>query len=102
MSLETASDLASYFDPNTLGEAVTYTPAGGSGSSINAIFNNEYVLIPDGEVGVNATQPVVTCVSSDVSGIAIDDTFLINSVTYKAKVIRPDGTGVTEIQLEEQ
>ena len=102
MALESASDLANFFDTDAHGTAVTYTPAGGSGKTINVIFNNEYLLIEEGETGVSSTLPVVTCRSSDVSGISIDDTFLISSTTYKAKVIRPDGTGVTEIQLEEQ
>ena len=102
MTLETASDLASFFDTDTHGTVVTYTPSGGSGTSINVIFNNEYLMIDEGETGVSSTLPVITCRTSDVSSVAIDDTFLIGSTTYKAKIIRPDGTGVTEIQLQEQ
>ena len=102
MPLESASDLDGYFDPNSLGTLSTYTPAGGSSKTVNVIFENQYILVDEGEVGVNATIPVVTCKSSDVSGIAVDDTFLIDSVTYKVKIIRPDGTGVSEIQLEQQ
>ena len=102
MTLETASDLASFFDTDTHGTAITYTPSGGSGTSINVIFNNEYQLVDEGDVGVSATLPVITCRTSDVPSIQMDDTFLISSVTYKAKIIRPDGTGVTEIQLEQQ
>ena len=102
MALESASDLASFFDTDAHGTAVTYTPAGDSGTSINIIFNNEYVLIDEGDVGVSGTVPVLTCRSSDIPSIAVDDTFLISSTTYKAKVIRPDGTGITEIQLEAQ
>jgi len=102
MTLETASDLASFFDTDTHGTAITYTPSGGSGTSINVIFNNEYQLVDEGDVGVSATLPVITCRTSDVSSVAIDDTFLIGSTTYKAQIIRPDGTGVTEIQLQEQ
>ena len=102
MALESATDLANFFDTDAHGVAVTYTPAGGSSKTVNVIFENQYILVDEGEVGVNATIPVVTCKSSDVSGIAVDDTFLIDSVTYKVKVIRPDGTGVSEIQLEQQ
>ena len=102
MTLETASDLSSFFDTDSHGSVATYTPSGGTGSSVNVIFNNEYVLVDEGDVGVNSTLPVITCKTSDVSSIAIDDSFVIDSVTYKAKIIRPDGTGVTEIQLEKQ
>ncbi len=102
MALESASDLASFFDTDGHGSVASYTPSGGSASSINVIFNNEYVLIDEGDVGVNSTLPVITCRTTDVSSVAIDDSFVISAVTYKAKIIRPDGTGVTEIQLEEQ
>jgi hypothetical protein len=102
MALETASDLASFFDTDSHGSVATYTPSGGSASSINVIFNNEYILVDEGEVGVNSTIPVITCRTSDVSSVAMNDTFVIDSVTYKSKIIRPDGTGVTEIQLEKQ
>ena len=61
MTLETASDLASFFDTDTHGTAVTYTPSGGSGTSINVIFNNEYLMIDEGETGVSSTLPVITC-----------------------------------------
>ena len=89
MTLETASDLASFFDTDTHGTAITFTPSGGSASTIDVIFNNEYVLVDEGDVGVSATVPVITCRTADVPSVAINDTFVINSVTYKSKIIRP-------------
>ncbi len=102
MALETASDLAGFFDTNAHGTACTFTPSGGSASTINGILNNEFQLIDVGETGVESTMPVLTVRSSDVSGVAHGDDFTINSIDYKAVVIRPDGTGITEIQLEAQ
>jgi len=102
MVLETASDFASFFDTDSHGSSVTYTPDGGSASTINGILNNEFELVDVGDTGVESTIPVLTVKSSDVSSIAQGDTFVIDSVTYKSVIIRPDGTGVTEIQLEKQ
>ena len=51
---------------------------------------------------VDGTQPVVTCRSSDVSGIDTDDTITIDSVAYNIVNIQPDGTGVTILILQDQ
>ena len=102
MTLETTSDLNAFFDTDTHGTTVTFTPNGGSSSTINGIFNNEYELVDIGEHGVESSIPLLTVKSSDVTNISQGDAFTINSVSYKAVVIRPDGTGVTEIQLEAQ
>jgi len=102
MALETASDLSAFFDTDAHGVSATFTPSGGSASTINVIFNNEYELIDVGGVGVESSAPVVTCKSSDLTGIAQGDQFVISSITYKARIVRPDGTGITEIVLEKQ
>ena len=39
MAVETASDVAQYFDTDTFGVAATYTPDGGSSSTVNVILN---------------------------------------------------------------
>jgi len=102
MALETASDLASFFDTDAHGTSLSFTPDGGSTSTINGIFNNEYELIDVGENGVESTVPILTVRSSDVPGLVQGDSFVIDSVTYKSVIVRPDGTGITEIQLEKQ
>ena len=102
MALESASDLASFFDTDAHGTSVTYTPSGGSASTINGILNNEFELVDVGDVGVESEIPILTCRTSDVSSVAQGDTFVIDSVTYKSVIIRPDGTGITEIVLEKQ
>ena len=102
MALESATDLAGFFDTSTHGSEVTYTPDGGSASTINGILNNEFELVDVGETGVESSMPVLTCRTSDVSSVAQGDTFVIDSTTYKSVIIRPDGTGITEIVLEAQ
>ena len=102
MALETATDLLGFFDTNAHGTSLTYTPSGGSASTIKGIINDEFQLVDVGEVGVESSMPVLTVRSSDVSGIAQGDDFTIDSVNYKSKIIRPDGTGITEIVLQKQ
>lgn len=91
MALESAADLAGYFDTDGHGVAATYTPSGGSGSSIDVILNREYVSIGGpSQVGVESFAPVVYCRASDVSSIAQGDTFLIDSTTYTVVGVEPD------------
>ena len=102
MALESTADLNAYFDTDAHGSTVTYTPSGGSASTINGILNNEFELVDIGDVGVESNIPILTVKTSDVSSVAQGDTFVIDSVTYKSVIIRPDGTGITEIVLEKQ
>ena len=102
MALESTADLNAYFDTDAHGSTVTYTPSGGSASTINGILNNEFELVDIGDVGVESNIPILTVKTSDVSSVAQGDTFVIDSVTYKSVIIRPAGTGITEIVLEKQ
>lgn len=102
MALETSSDLASFFNTDDHGVSVTFTPDGGSASTIVGILNNEFQLVDVGETGVESTMPVLTVRTADVPSLAQGDAFVIDSVNYKSVIVRPDGTGVTEIQLEAQ
>lgn len=101
MALETAQDLENFFDTETHGSTATVT-INGSGSSISVIINKEYFAIAGESVDVDGTQPIVTCRSSDVTGVDTDDTITIDSVTYNIVNIQPDGTGVTVLILQDQ
>ena len=101
MPVETADDrlilLADF------GESVTYTPNGGSDTTITAIFDNQYTgLDAGGSVEVSMVQPRLTVRTSDVPNIDQDDAFTVRGTSYDIAVIMPDGTGITEIALEEQ
>ena len=101
MVLESSADLAGYFDTDANGSAATIT-IDGSGSSINVIFNKEYFEIPGGEVGVESSQPVMYCRSSDVTNVEQGDTIQVDSVTYNIVKVEPDNTGVTVLFGESQ
>ena len=68
----------------------------------NNATNKEYFAIAGESVDVDGTQPVVTCRSTDVTGIDTSDTIVIDAVTYNIVNIQPDGTGMTVLILQEQ
>ena len=84
------------------GVDATYTPFGGSPVVIKAIFLNEYYAVEAGSVGMEMSQPMIVIRTADAPALAHGDTFVIESVTYKAVNVRPDGTGMTEVAMEEQ
>ena len=66
------------------GVSATFTDvSAGSSSSVKGIFDNESALVEARGVEVESTAPIFICALSDVSSAVEDDTFLINSVTYK-------------------
>lgn len=99
MAVETADDrlilLADF------GEAATFTPVGGTASSITVIFDNAYEAVDVGGGSTFAvTQPRVTARTADVPGATEGATLAIGGVTYTIRVVMPDGTGITEMMLE--
>lgn len=84
------------------GVDATYTPDGGSPSTVKTIFLNEYYSVDAGTVGMEMSQPIAVIRTADAPNLAHNDTFVISAVTYKAVNVRPDGTGMTEVALEEQ
>lgn len=81
--------------------AATYTPDGGSPSTVNGIFDNEY-FDDFGEVGLESSQPAFHCDAADVSGVAQGDALQVNSVNFEIVNVRPDGTGLVTLVLQEQ
>ena len=96
------------------GIAVTYTPAGGSASSINVILNQEYVDIDSGGLPVQGYQPVAMAKTTDIPNIAFGDTLaapaiktldgtVIKAATnYKVINYEHDNLGMTSLLLEVQ
>jgi pectate lyase len=99
MALE---ELSEFFELGEHGTAATYTPSGGTGSSIVVVFRNEFYLEDLGNVGVETSQPIVTVETSKVPGVANGDVITIESANYNVVGVRPDGTGISEIVLEAQ
>jgi len=88
-----------FFSQSDFAQSATYTPSGGSPSTITVIYDNEYISsIMDG-VEVENTNPIVMCRTSDVVNAKHGDTITVNSIAYKIINIKPDGTGITTIEL---
>lgn len=104
MAVESLTDRAIFFSPNDFGVAVSYTRSGGSTTTINGIFDNEYLGQEAGAGVVFAvTQPRLMVREADLpAGADEGDTIVISGVTYTLRVIEPDGTGVTSLVLEKQ
>jgi hypothetical protein len=108
MGVESASDLSDFFSTNDFAVEATYTPSGGSASTINVIFDKPFNSIPldSGEMDVESNTPTALCISSDVSSVAHGDALIIDSTTYNVVGIQESaGSGFqnsTLLILEEQ
>lgn len=101
MAIEGDTERAVFFSTDDFGSAATFTPSGGSASTINGIFDKDYALAAIGDgVGVGSNDPRFICRTSDVSSAANGDALVVNSVTYTVRNVEDDGTGVTTLVLE--
>lgn len=82
--------------------AGTYKPSGGSASTVNGIFEKEYLGSEFGNVGIENSNPTFLCKTADVSNAAHGDTIVLSGTTYNIRGVQPDGTGITLLELEEQ
>jgi len=101
MAVESADDLAVFFDADDFGTAASFTPSGGSASTVNGIFRNVFFEAEaGGNVGVAMQDPIFICRTADVSGVAEGDALTVSGTAYTIRVVEPDGTGVTRLMLE--
>lgn len=102
MAVETDTERAIFFDADDFGVAATFTPSGGSATTVNGIFDKDYIAVDaGGSVPVALEEPKFICKTSDVSTAAEGDAIVINTVNYTVKVVENDGQGVTTLILEE-
>lgn len=81
-------------------QEVTWTPSGGQGKTINAVFDNSFVAVEGvGDAGVSSSMPSVLCKASDVTGAGRGDTVVRNSVTYYVTEAQPGDDGFTTLIL---
>jgi hypothetical protein len=105
MSVETLADRRVMI--RDFGIDVSYIPLSGGRATFKGIFDNEHSLEDiGGSVAFSVVQPRLTCVTADVKDVVEGDkiTFPVDNVTteYVVRVAMPDGTGITELQLEKQ
>ena len=90
-------NLDAYFDG--FGQAVSFTDSSGETVSCTAIFDNGFSAPQIGDLVIETTDPVLTCKTSDISGIESGDSVTVESITYKVIQIQPDGTGISTVFL---
>lgn len=101
MAVETADDLAIFVGVNDFGTAATYTPTGGSASTVNGIFDNDIVEVDaGGNIPMAIRQPRFLCRTQDIANAVDGDALVVNSVNYTIRVVDHDGTGITTLVLE--
>jgi hypothetical protein len=71
------------------------TPAVWQGNTIDVIFDKNY----NEQFGIGNNNPIIRAPAASFSGIARDQTVLVNSTTYKVQSFEPDGRGLLLIQL---
>jgi len=103
MAVETATELAIFFETDDFAVDATFTPVGGTASTVKGIFDKEYLEMESGgSVAFAINQPRFVCATSDVSTAAEGDAIVISATDYKIVVVQEDGTGTTTLVLEEQ
>jgi hypothetical protein len=101
VAVETDIERAVFFASDDFGVTATYTPSGGQGVSISGIFDNGHEEVDaGGGVPFSLTSPQFHTRTADVSSAAEGDTLTIDGVVYTIRVVMPDGTGTTMLQLE--
>lgn len=93
MAVETDSDRRVFVSSDEFGVEVTI-----GASTFDAIFDHEFVE----SNGMSAEKPVIHCLESDLSGVSLNATAVINSTNYYVREIQRDGTGMAMAILEEQ
>ena len=108
MGIESADDLSDFFLTDDFGVAASYTPDGGSASTVNVLFDNPFNSVPldTGERDVESNTPTALAISSDVSSVAHGDAIVISGITYSIVGVQKDSgsgyQGTTLLVLEEQ
>lgn len=71
----------------------------GSEVTIRAIFDNAYFSVEDSSSHVSTVKPFITCKTSDTTAMARGTRVVIGGVAYRVADKRPDGTGISEVDL---
>lgn len=88
---------------NDFGVCAELRKSGRMRKTIKGIFDEAYTEVDvGGTIGFQTVSPRIVCKTSDLVGAADADSVKVNGETYFIRVIQPDGTGMTEIQLEKQ
>lgn len=91
-------DLSPFFSTDDFGTAATFTHIGGSPVSVAGIFDASF----EDPLGIEGRFPRFVCPVSAVPSVGHGDSLVIGSVSYKVVGVKPDGTGIMLLTLQEQ
>ncbi len=101
MAVESTADLLDFFELDDFADSATYTPIGGSASTVLGIFDAPQASRNATDmIDITIPSPQFVCRTADVANAADGDTIVIRSVSYYVRVVLTDGTGVSTLILE--
>lgn len=101
MGVESAADILDFFELDDFADTATYTPVGGSASSVLGIFDAPQASRNATDLmDITIPSPQFVCRTADVPLAADGDEIIIRAVAYTVRVVLSDGTGVTTLMLE--
>lgn len=101
MAVESAADILDFFELDDFADSATYTPSGGSASTVLGIFDAPQASRNATDMmDITIPAPQFVCRTVDVPNAADGDSIVIRSVSYYVRVVLADGTGVSTLILE--
>lgn len=101
MGVESTADILDFFELDDFADSATYTPTGGSASTVLGIFDAPQASRNATDMlDITISAPQFVCRTADVSNAADGDTIVIRTVSYRVRVVLTDGTGVSTLLLE--
>jgi hypothetical protein len=94
------NDLSVVFSTDDFAETATFTPSGGSASSVIGIFDTADVESDVGGVPVIISGTRFQCAAADVIGVAEGDSLVIRGVSYLVATVEDDGMDTVTLRLE--
>lgn len=92
-------DFDVFFDTGEFADVVSGRP---DGKPFHGIFDEAFFDPEAGETVLDATQPRLTCATSDLVGITRKTVLTIKGQRYTVINIQPDGTGMSVVKLSLQ
>lgn len=91
-------DFDEFLDTDDFADAAIYTPQGGSATSVNVIFDGQYM----DTLGVEDSGPAAHGKASDFLNVRQGDALRVRGKDYFIRDKRPDGQGWITLKLELQ
>lgn len=103
MPVETDDDRRLFVQDDDFAVPVLWTHSGGM-ASFSAIFDADYQLLSSAflDAGVEGASPQLHACSADIPATAAQgDGVTVGASSYRVAEIKPDGTGMTIVRLQE-